>query len=161
MHPDPVIECFREDFERFSGMLESQIDACPDALWESRAGGYPYWQQLLHVFACMELFALPQGDGVLALSGEPLGVVMLTAAPERTISKAEMRVFAVKMREVADSFITRQNRDTLTDPHPVMTKRFGKPQTVQHALLALIRHACYHIGCLDAFLRDHTGKGVY
>lgn len=161
MHPDPVIECFSEDFERFFGMLESQIEACPDELWEERAGGFLYWQQLLHAFACVELYALPEDGDALRLTGEPSGVVLLTALPEGSMSKARMRALAAKMRELARAFIAGQRKETLGLPHPALTRLLGKPKTNQHALMALIRHACYHIGCLDAFLRDHTGKGVY
>ena len=161
MHPDPVIECFSEDFERAFGLLESQIDMCPEHLWESKAGGYPYWQHLLHAFACMEFYALPEGSGALTLTSEPFDVVLLTAAPERAMSKDEVRALAAKVGQAARAFIARQSIDTLNAAHPLMTQRRNKPQTMQHALMALGRHALYHVGCLDTFLREHTGKGVY
>ena len=77
------------------------------------------------------------------------------------MSKEAMRSFAREMKDAAGTFIAGQSRYTLADPHPALSRHMGAARTNQHALMAMIRHMCYHIGCCDAFLRDRTGRGVY
>ncbi len=52
---DPILNCRREDFERFHDLCSARIDACPDGLWGGTLGGSPLWQQLPHTFACVGL----------------------------------------------------------------------------------------------------------
>lgn len=159
MH-DPVISCFKEEFSRFFALLEKQIEVCPDDLWRKKTAGYIFWQQLLHAIACVELYALPEGESSKQTAYER-GVVMLSAIPKRHMTKKEMRGMADNMKQLAHAFIDKQTTATLTDKHARISKALGKELTNQHALIGLIRHACYHLGCCDAALRDHGLTGVY
>lgn len=157
---DPVIDCFREDFERFFSLLKQQVEVCPDDLWATKAGGSIFWQQLLHAFACIELYALPEGEPSRQTL-YPRDVVMLSATPDRTMTKAEMYSLAADVKLLADAFIAGQTAATLTARHSGLSKALGRELTNQHALLGLVRHACYHLGSCDAVLRDHGIAGVY
>ena len=159
MH-DPVISCFKDEFDRFFGLLEKQIDVCPDDLWTQKTGGYIFWQQLLHVIACVELYALPEGESSKQTAYER-GVIMLSALPKRHMTKTEMRELAAAMKTLAHTFIDGQSTATLTSKHARISKALGKELTNQHALMGLVRHACYHLGCCDAALRQHGVPGVY
>ena len=157
---DPTIACFREEFDRFHGLLEQHIDRCPEDLWEARAGGYPYWQQLLHAFACVELYALPEGEPSRQ-TRYPRAVVMLSDVPESAMTRDEMRALAADMKTLAHAFMDGQSAATLTARHEPLCRFFGREITQQFALLGLVRHACYHLGCCDAILRERGLPGVY
>ena len=157
---DPVIACFKEEFERFHNLLLKQIEVCPDSLWTEKTGGYVYWQQLFHAFASIEIYALPDGQASLQIQYPP-EVVMLSQEPERHLDKQQLKEFAAKMKILADAFIDSMSADKLPLEHTVMSKRLKAPKTNQNALIGLIRHACYHLGCCDAILRQHGIPGVY
>lgn len=157
---DPTIACFREEFDRFFSLIEKQIDVCPDSLWKQNAGGYPFWQQMLHVIACVELYALQEGEASRQTRYDE-SVVMLSRLPQKEMSKEDMRSLACDMKELAHAFIASQTTASLTARHSRMSRLLGTDRTNQHALIGLVRHACYHLGCCDALLREHGFSGVY
>ena len=156
---DPVIACFKSEFDRFFDMLGKQISICPDDLWNKKVGGYVFWQHLLHVIAIVELYALPEGQPSAQTLYER-DVVMLSSTAQRVMSKEEMQSLAASMKKLAHTFIDAQSVSTLTDKNVRMSNAMGKELTNQHALIGLIRHACYHLGCCDAALRDNGIAGV-
>jgi len=157
---DPVMRCFKDEFEKFHDLLIKQIDVCPNELWTKKVGGYIYWQQLFHAFACIELFALPDGQASLQTQYKR-EVVLLSQEPETHMTKEQLKDFAATMKNLALSFIASMNADKLHLEHAGMSKRLKTSKTNQHALIALIRHANYHLGCCDAELRRHGIPGVY
>ena len=172
---DHAIACFQEDFERFHDLCVAQIDACPDELWLQKCGGYPLWQQFLHSFACIELLYVPPMPNeplvpeqeFAAKTGLAFGcgcdreTLLLMREATVTLSKAEMRAYAGKMKALALAFLGSLDASRLGEPHEQLSAALGKPRTVQHALLGMVRHACYHLGCVDAVLRDRGLPGVY
>ena len=156
---DAVIQCFKDDFERFWGLMEKQIDICPDEIWSKKAGGWIFWQQILHSIGCVELFVLPEGESSsLPFSREE---VLLIKEPGQAVSKVEMLELAGRMKGLADAYIASTTAQTLTSPEAGISKRMGRELTRQYAIIALIRHCCYHLGCCDATLREHGIQGVY
>lgn len=69
--PDQIIKCFAEEFDRFFSMLEKQIDICPDDLWSRQAGGYIFWQLLLHTLARTLIYARPNEAPFAGLPHKP------------------------------------------------------------------------------------------
>ena len=157
---DPIIACFKDEFDRFFGMLEKQIDVCPAELWNKKTGGYVFWQQLFHTIACVEMCALPEGEPSRQTRYER-EVIMFSSTPEQGMTQEEMRDLAATMKTLAHAYIEGQTVATLTERNARMSKTLGKELTNQHALIGLIRHVCYHLGCCDAALRDHGVAGVY
>ncbi len=157
---DAVIECFKSDFDRFWGLLEQQIALCPEDVWVKKIGRWFYWQEVLHILACVEINALPEGQPSLQTLF-PNEVAMFSQAPDRTMTKAEAVKMAADMKNLVHNFIAAQSAATLTQKHPVSSKILGRELTNQHALIGLIRHVCYHLGCCDAILREHGLQGVY
>ena len=157
---DPVIACFQAEFERFFAMVEKQIEVCPDELWEKKAGGWPFWQQIFHNLACIEIYALPEGSASQQTMYSKQ-VAMLSEQPAKPMSKAAMKDFAATMRKVADQFFATMSAETLTAKHAAMSKLLNRDMANQNALIAMVRHTCYHLGCCDSVLRDHGIPGVY
>ncbi len=157
---DPVIESFRAEFNRFHDLLLKQVEIFPDGLWNKKAGGYVVWQQFFHTFACVEFFALPEG----ASSKQtlyPADVVMFKQTPEKGPSKDEVRQLAASMKDMVNAFLDGQSTATLADKHEVLSRYRNQHATNQNAIVSLIRHACYHLGCCDAILREHGLPGVH
>ena len=160
MSHDLIIQCFKDEFDRFHGLLEKQIELCPPELWAKKAGGYFFWQQIYHTISCIELFALPEDDCERPSKFCP-EVAMFITEPEKAISKEEMLELAAEMKILAHTFINSLSVNSLTLPHQNMSTVLGKKLSIQNALIASIRHASYHLGCCDAILREHGIKGVY
>ncbi len=159
---DKIIQCFKDDFDRFWGLMEKQIEVCPDALWNKKGGGYVFWQQVLHSIACAELFALTGvDDKTVLLDKYDREIIFLLKEPDFEVSKATMLEHARLAKAVADKFVTGLSAANLTDTQPRLSKTFGREQTMQNAVMALIRHCNYHLGCCDAVLRENGVKGVY
>ena len=157
---DPVIACFQAEFERFFALVEKQIEICPDELWGKKVGGWPFWQQVFHNLACIEIYALPEG----AVSHQTMygkKVAMLSEETETAMTKAAMKDFATGMCKTANRFFASMSSDRLTTKHAVMSKLLNRDMSNQNALMAMIRHTCYHLGCCDALLRQHGVPGVY
>lgn len=157
---DKIIEVFKGEFDRFFGMLEQQAEICPDDVWAAQAGGYPFWQQHLHVLATTILYARAQRPPFEGLPWAP-PVMMLSQTLPEPISKADIKALAAKAKAEADAFINSQTTASLTQRHDGISGALGKEQTIQTALMALVRHLCYHLGACDAALRDKGYKGVY
>ena len=159
---DTIIMCFRNDFDRFWDLMEKQIDVCPDDLWTQKVGGYIYWQQIFHSILCVEFFSICQADSEPVLQKKyPLDVAMLKTVPDMVISKQEMHDLAKQAKAIAHNFMEKLTVENLTEPQVQMSNRMKREQTMQNALIALIRHCTYHLGCCDAVLRQHGLEGVY
>lgn len=157
---DPVIECFKGEFNRFFELMKKQIDVCPDELWNEKEGGYVFWQQIFHTAACVELYALPEGQpSQQTMYGRE--VVMLSSEAPTPMSKNELLDFTEKMQKLAYTFIDGMTVSKMTERNERMSKVTGKDMTKQNALIALVRHTCYHLGCCDTVLRSHGIAGVY
>lgn len=156
---DPVIQCFRDEFDRFFDLLEKQIENCPDDLWISKAGGYLVWQQFFHSLACTLLFA--GSEDVFTSLGYSPQVIMLTHEANKAMTREQMQALAPKARQKAHAFFDGQSVATLTEKNEGLSKGLGREMTNQNAAIALIRHNCYHLGACDAVLRDNGLPGVY
>lgn len=160
MPNNTIIKCFKDEFDRFYELLEKQIEICPPELWTKKAGGYIFWQQIYHTISCVELFSFPEHDPNRPSKFCP-EVAMFIKEPENAISKRELQELATEMKILAHSFMNTLNLNSLTLPHQNMSVVLGKELSIQNALIASIRHTCYHLGCCDAILREHGLKGVY
>ena len=156
---DPVIQTFKNDFDRFYDMLIMQIDVCPDNLWTAKEGGYFYWQQVLHAIGVTEMYTVKDGDKFSPKYGMP--VIMLSEEPADYLSKDELRELALDVREKVYDYLNSLKPEQLLTLHPFFTKALKKDTNYLAMLIALVRHLCYHIGCLDSVLRNNGLKGVY
>ena len=158
---DPVIACFWEEFERFHDFAIKQIDACPDELWLQKCGGFPLWQQFFHLFAYIEILALPRLESPLKENPYPPEGILLTQEVLPAMTKKEMHALAERAHGVARGFMSGLTTARLTERHERLSERHGKERTLQFAVITLIRHTNYHLGCCEAILRDRGLAGIY
>ena len=160
--PDPIIACFQEEFERFFDLSLTQIEVCPESLWQGVSGGFPFWQHHVHTFSCVEhMYVPPRSEDFAPLAFHPRQVVMLSKDPGPAVSKRDVLAYAAMTKALALEFMSGLDAGRLALRHDRMSAILGKERTVQHALIGMVRHANYHLGCCDAVLREHGLAGVY
>lgn len=158
---DPIIAGFREEFDRFHGLLTQQIDACPsEAAWVEKTGTTAYWTHLMHALGVAEYYALPLG-GTPKQTVYSRDEVRLRAEPHRVMSRDEMRALAADIRQIAHEFFDALTVADLPKKNEGMSKALGRECTYLQAAIGLTRHYGYHIGCLDSVLRAKGLPGVY
>lgn len=157
---DPIVQGFKDEFKRFIGLQKKQIADCPEDVWQKKAGGYYFWQQQLHSLGCISLFVLPEGEPEPVLPF-PRAVVMLSEEPQGLMTKGDMLALADRMAALANTVMSAMPDADLPKKNERMSKSLGRDCTNQSALMALVRHCCYHLGCCDSVLRDHGLPGVY
>lgn len=86
---------------------------------------------------------------------------MLSKEPGPAISKREALAYAATVKALALEFMNGLDAGKLTQRHDRLSTALGKERAIQHALIGLVRHAGYHLGCCDAVLREHGLAGVY
>ena len=159
---EPVIQCFKEEFERFWGLLEKLVEVCPEDLWGKKAGGDVFWQQIWHAMAIAEVNTVEDlAVKIPAIDQYSREVALLSKTLDRVPGKAEILEHGRRIKQQALAYYDSMTVASLTQEHPAMTKRLRGPHTRQHAALALIRHVNYHIGACDAILREYGHPGVY
>ena len=158
---DPVIAPFKQEFDRFHEYLRQLIDACPnEAVWLEKNGSIAYWQHLMHTFACMEYYTLPVG-APRKQTRYPEDVVRFKAEPDSPMTQDEVRSLAKDMHILVHEYMARQNAQTLTQINESVLQILGRECSNLQALITLVRHATYHLGCCDAILRSHGLPGVH
>ena len=160
--PEHVIECFTQEYDRFHGLLEQQIDACPgEDVWLEKIGGIAYWHHIMHSLGCIEHCARSFGTPY-TFTRYPRDVVRFRAGPpHEAMSRDEMRALAADMKKMVHEYFKTLTAESLTRKNETLSQHMGQDATHQTAILFLIRHPAYHIGCLDTVLRSHGVPGVY
>lgn len=154
-----ITDALKANFDRGWGFLNQIIDVCPEAVWSKKAGGYLFWQQIYHCFACVEYFLGPK-DGKPEMGPMGMEVAMFKTTPATKVTKDEVRAFGAKMKEKVDNWIASLDDAALSQIHEGFTARRGVPMSNAMVLAIMSGHSSYHIGHCDAILRDNGEKGV-
>lgn len=149
-----VTESLKVTFDRGWGFLNQIIEVAPENVWVKTGGGYPFWQQVYHCFACVDFFIAPAGDNM------DDAVAMFKTTPAEAMSKGEVKAFGEKMKAKADAWIAGLDDAALAATNEGLSARRGMPMTNAVAFSAMIGHSSYHVGGCDAVLRDNGEKGV-
>ena len=157
---DPVIAQFTAEFDRYHDLLLTQIDLCPsEEVWLSKTGVIPFWRHFMHAFGIVELYALPAG-APSRIPGYTFDEVRFKAEPQKAMTREEAKKLGAIMHTMAHEYMATQSTQTLALKNEGMTKLMGQDSTNIRALIGLIRHYTYHIGCIDSILRAHGIPGV-
>lgn len=149
----------RDDFNWNWERLMDAVKACPDELWNRKAGGDVYWQQIYHCCACADLFTMPAGASI-DMGSQDEDVVFLQKPPSKEVSKSELLDYAGRIKAKADAWIDGIDDEALAQPHEGFSARNGSTFENARVLLLLSKHVFYHVGHCDALLREAGGKGV-
>lgn len=145
----PLIRSLKIQLDLSFNMVESQIDACPDSLWNGKTGGFVFFQQILHALAG-SLFWMREQNGDFDEPFKDREVYPeLEKAPVGTVSKEEMRALAQKARRLFEAFFAAKDDLWLFEPNGIYDKI-----TNADAVFGQIRHLMYHAGHCDSALRE-------
>ena len=150
-----VVDTLRERFDFIYELLEKDIDGCPDTLWNTKTGGYYYWQQIVHAYGIIDYFI-----GTTPQTTYAADEVRLLKDGVTVPSKAEVLSLAKNMRAAAHTFFDGMTDATLLERNEGRSQRAGYEVSHLSAMISLIGHGFYHVGACDALLREHGGKGA-
>jgi hypothetical protein len=147
---ETIMTILRRQFDPSFAMLREIIDICPQGLWESVSGGYPFWQQIMHTLMGTQYWLRESAE----LISEPdfgLGKVPdLGSVPDFILSREQVRNFA---DEVAIS--AWKHLDSMNDEKLIRASAVNPKTTYLDNIIGQIRHIQYHVGHCDAILREH------
>lgn len=153
------VTCIKDDYDRFWGMLEKQLEICPEALWTEKVAGWFFWQQLYHAMYSIDFYTRPDEEPTQAPFSYEIS--MLAEDAPRHLSKDELLAFAARMKKRAHAYIEATNPQNMNDNNPFLSRRLGKEVTRLYTAIAMIRHCNYHLGCCDAIFRERGLPAVY
>ncbi|MDR2884152.1 MAG: DinB family protein [Deferribacteraceae bacterium] len=136
--------------------LKADINNCPEALWEKRCGGNPYWQQVFHA-----IVSTSQLLDSVEKPNFPIPIEVASLQGSEYISDYDGVHSKELMLESLDVLMTYIDRyfEALSDDDLAKTVDFyGSEMTLFNKIGIATSHIMYHIGALDAALRDNGGK---
>ena len=140
-------------------LLEAYMDACPEAVWEEKNGGWPVWQQMLHAVTVLDFFTC--GDQPLLPAPAPQDVLMLTVQGTEKVDKAGLRAYMAAVRGRVDAWLAALDDAALSVKNERLSAALGFEVSAMWVLVMLASHTQYHLGSCDAALRDHGLPGVF
>ena len=150
-----IIDRLHIHFNLSYKMLETHIGNCPDELWDVKAGGFVFWQQLLHAVTGLKFWTRPEKGDFIEPFSERNVYPELEKAPEGHVSKSEMRaLFDETMRQV-DGFFGDKDDEWLFADNAI----YGKLKNFDIVEMQ-IRHIQYHVGHCNAILRERDLPAV-
>ena len=133
-------------------MLENAINACPEKVWEGKAGFHEFWYMTYHTLFFLDYYMSGTSEGFappepFTLSElDPSGVL-----PDRVYSKEEMLIYLEHGRQKSRKVI-----EALTEDNAHQPCGFKKDLTVAELYLYNMRHVQHHAAQLNLLLRQQT-----
>ncbi|WP_300708818.1 DinB family protein [uncultured Desulfovibrio sp.] len=141
------------------GLLEAYLDACPDAVWAEKNGGWPVWQQFLHAAMVPDFFTRGEQDPLPAPAAPD--VLMLSAQGRDVADKAAVRAYMAAVKARVDAWLERLDDAGLNAKDERLSAALGFAVDAMWIVVMLSAHTQYHLGSCDAALRDHGLPGVF
>ena len=153
-----ILDSVSMHLDRVFGLLEQAVETCPDELWGSKQGGFYYWQQLYHFFACIDMF-IKEPHEPPAQNMYDADVMHLLRHEEEAPTPKTLLSMAKTMRADMDTFIATMTWEKLHARNESRSQRMGREVNSLGSLIMLVGHAFYHLGVCDCTLRNHGYKG--
>jgi hypothetical protein len=138
--------------------LSGQIDSLPAELWIKPVGGWPAWQHVVHAISTVDLF-IP-GEPVEPPAGLSAEVLELEIQGSNAPAQALIAGYLGAVRDRLDVLVRSIEDGALTGENLKLAE-IGLPFNLAMSLAGLATHASYHVGHIDALLRDHGLEGVF
>ncbi len=147
-------------------MMRSAIEACPDALWDDRTGGSPFWHLAYHGLFFTDFYLSGHEkefqprefhkDKTHFLPGDYQEFGGVVTTPEHAYTKKQLIGYADHCLEKCDATFEKLTEEKAK-------KRCGfwwYELNVGEFLLNNLRHAQHHAGQLALLLRRHCDTGI-
>jgi hypothetical protein len=145
-------------FGSFS-MLEKILEICPDELWNKKAAGIVFWQQLAHAFGGAHYWLREENTEFIdPFKDQNIYLERMEKDPESILSKGVLRQYCKEIKEIAEKWFNGRDDDWLKLPSKIYNKA-----TNNEAALMQIKHIMYHVGHCEAVFRENgieTGEYI-
>ncbi len=150
-----MIGAMRKQLELSLGMIEGEIEACPDTLWNEKAGGFVFWQQILHALTGTLYWTRTSPGGFTEPFCDREVYPELDGDPVGRVTKEEMLGLAGETRKAVEAFLAGKDDAWLLAPNAIYAK-------ISNADVAIgqIRHLMYHAGHCDSALRERGNSAT-
>jgi uncharacterized damage-inducible protein DinB len=148
-----MVDVLRRHLEPTLDMLGQTISACPDALWDARDEGPPFWQYAYHALVGLDFwlsdslraFAFPAFHTREALieSGE---------TPQEALPREQIEAYREQVVAKSRALLDRLTPEALTEE----AEFAGNAWTAADRILVQIRHVQHHVGQLNAMLKRNA-----
>ena len=155
-----IVKAIEAPFRQTWQLVNKYLDVCPDSVWESKNGGYPVWQQMLHAIWVLDFFICSEGE-IQLLAPSDIDTLLFKKQGEGLVSKKEVQEYAQKIIARVDSWIAKLTDEDLSRKNDSLSGKIGKEMTIASTLVAMTAHTQYHLGSCDSALRDNGIEGVY
>jgi len=149
-----IDSCKQHFFMSFS-MLEKMIEQCPDEVWSVKAGGFVFWQQIIHALCSAGFWMRKPGSAFAEPFAEKKVYPELEQDPEGNISRDEMREYKDKVKALCEAFFCDKDDEWLVFPSDIHIKISNLD-----VILMQIRHIQYHVGHCNSILRERGIEAV-
>lgn len=150
-----IIKTSKTQFFLSFSMLENLIEECPDEVWNIKAGGFVFWQQILHTLTGAN-FWMRQPESIFTepfserkvypeLENEPIG----------NITREEMLEYKEQVKNLCIKFFEKNDDVWLLEKSHIYDKISN-----MDVVIGQIRHIQYHIGHCNSILRERGLKAV-
>lgn len=146
--------CRKQFFLSFQ-MMENLIEQCPEEIWSIKAGGFVFWQQILHALYGANFWMRQSNVLILEPFAERKVYPELEKEPEGKISKDEMLNYKDEVKKLCESFFEGKDDEWFSMPSVLCDKL-----TNMDVVFMQIRHIQYHVGHCDSILRERGFKAV-
>lgn len=140
--------CKEQLFVSFK-MLNNLIDQTPPEIWDKKAGGYIYWQQIVHALTGSLFWLRTSDEGFKEPYAELNIYPELEKDAENDLSKEQLKDLLQDVEKLAVQLFNELDDQRLTEKSFVYNKT-----TNLHVIIGQIRHLQYHIGHCESILRE-------
>jgi hypothetical protein len=144
-----LVHSLRRQLEPCIEMLRRSMNACPDDLWDARAGGPPVWEQLYHTIFWLHAWLRDWSRPLEYPTFHVREALDMRGVPARVVSRAEMRGYLDGAVTDCASFLSALTPESVQVP----AEAFRKQWTPVDRILGQVRHVQHHVGYLNAVLR--------
>lgn len=136
-------------------MLEKLIEQCPEDIWSIKAGGFVFWQQILHALAGANFWMRQPGSVFSEPFADRRVYPELDNDPEGKITRYEMAGYKDLVKGLCTSFFEGKDDAWLVSSSGI----FDKISNLDIVFMQ-IRHIQYHVGHCNSILRERGLKAV-
>jgi hypothetical protein len=137
-------------FAAFS-MLEKVLEICPDALWNKKAAGFVFWQQLVHTFGGVHYWLREENTEFIdPFKDQNVYPERMEKDPENILSKDVLKQYCKETKEIAERWFNGKDDNWLK-----LSSEIYNEVTNNEAVLMQIKHIMYHVGHCEAVFREN------
>lgn len=150
-----IIKTCRTQFFVSFSMLEKLIEQCPEDIWDIKAGGFVFWQQILHALTGSNFWMRQSGSAFSEPFADRKVYPELDNDPIGKVTRVEMVAYKDSVKALCENFFKDKDDKWLTEPSEI----YGKISNLD-VIFMQVRHIQYHVGHCDSILRERGLKAV-